>query len=259
MIHLFKLFTIIRYFINFINCANEDTLQIQEQINKEVELERNFYNKIKDLLSNGENIMKLDSLLNNIFSQIYSNPIFSENSSSNILKIFHTKNKCEMLEVALDVRNLTTFITLKLNGYFINPMRFGNLTGNFKEYFYLEGYVLNFRLNKVKDFSVPKYESLENEIYNYSLFLMKNRVMNLIYIFYKYHTLLLKIYDQTNISDLELLVMTAFDMFLNRIILHLIDIIMLYVKNTETIDNKTMSDISEIFCFNWTVHIFIVN
>lgn len=194
----------------------------------------------------------LDEHLKNYFSRVSAQGIW-EITSFNIFNMFQTKIKIDIVKAAYQFRSMVTYITFKERHILENILGQKTEGVDYRTYFFMDKLILHIRFTKREDFSKVKEQNVDLIINAYSLNLMKNRVMHLIYVFYKYHKLLLELYNKPHIASKDLIQIASFDMFLSRVILHFVDIIMLYVKNIQTINNDTMYEVSQIFCFNWTI------
>ncbi|OQS54686.1 hypothetical protein EHP00_2703 [Ecytonucleospora hepatopenaei] len=249
------LFTLLYGLLNVTICADSDDLFLEQDLqacftdptNKEIDykIEEEFANKIKEILSSNSLLAQFTTNLDKIYKET-RNFLILKNVSEKFTDIFIHKNKREIIYFAIQFKYFVTFITKNFDKNLSSVIYYKDPRLNYKEYFYLSNYFMEIMFFTKTPFYDKKTDSYPF-YYEYSLFLMKNRLMNLIYVFYKYHNLLLEIYKNPIVTSEILLFYVAYDMFLSRCILHMLDVMMLYVEN-----ESFMDQVAEVFCFNWT-------
>ncbi|OQS55763.1 hypothetical protein EHP00_480 [Ecytonucleospora hepatopenaei] len=242
-------------FLKNIVCTNEeDSVEIKKAefinprvIQEDFDKENRFYNKIKDVLKSKNNVKLLKNKIDGYFS-IITNSFTDESAFLFFLNIFQKKTKPDILDIAWEIRKLCYFITEKIKGPLENILRIAEINEEVIKFFFIKKNRIRVRLYQKEEFVTKEDPRGELGCYEYYLFLMKNRLLYLIYLFNKHHTLLLQIYDKPDMTEDNLISFMALDLFINRCILHILDVMMLYIS-----EEKYINIVAPIFCFNWSI------
>ncbi|OQS55434.1 hypothetical protein EHP00_676 [Ecytonucleospora hepatopenaei] len=113
--------------------------------------------------------------------------------------------------------------------------------------FFMAQNKLHFKTYTLEDFNGPDGIFDKSKYDKYCFNTMKYATMNLIYTSFYYHKFCLELFQDNNHRNLRIEFFTL-DLFLNRMMLHFLETIMLF-----NMDREQLKELKTLFSFNWTI------